>query len=200
MLKSAAPIGGANGFRPAPSSASAPVHSSACGCRPSIGQTQGIRMGSWNLAALTTPVLYVVSYLVALLSGLIPFVINIEAYLIAVAAIAHASPVPMVGTVTAGQMTAKLILYLSGSGALKLKFVRKEKMAKASAAFEKYHNHSTGVVALSSIVGLPPIYGVALLAGALRFPLLRFMVVATLGRIIRFGAVYMLPGLFHHAK
>jgi membrane protein YqaA with SNARE-associated domain len=159
-----------------------------------------MHMGSWDLASLTTPVLYVVSFLVAVASGLIPFVINIEAYLIAVAAIAHASPVPMVGTVTAGQMTAKLILYLTGMGALNLKFIHKEKMARAASAFEKHRRHSMAVVGFSSLVGLPPFYAVSLLAGALRLPLVEFMVVGTVGRVIRFGAVYLVPNLFHLAK
>jgi membrane protein YqaA with SNARE-associated domain len=157
-------------------------------------------MGSWDLASLTTPALYIVSFLVALASGLIPFVISLEAYLIAVAALAHAAPVPMVATAVAGQMTAKFILYNTGSGALKLKFVKQEKMAKAVVAFEKYHTHSMGVVAFSSIVGIPPFYGVSLLAGALRLPLYQFMIVGTIGRIIRFGTVYLVPSLFHHSK
>lgn len=157
-------------------------------------------MGSWELSSLTTPVLYAISFLMAVVSGLIPFVINIEAYLIAVAALAHASPVPMVGTVTAGQMTAKLILYLTGMGALNLRFVRREKMAKAAAAFEKHRAHSMGVVGFSALVGLPPFYAVSLLAGALRLPLFQFMIVGTMGRVIRFGAVYLAPGLFHLSK
>ena len=156
-----------------------------------------MHVGSWDLAALTTPVLYIVSFLVALISGLIPYVINIELYLIAVAAIAHASPVPMVGTVTAGQTVAKLILYLAGKGALNLKFVRREKMERAAAAFEKHRAHSLGVVGFSSVVGLPPLYAVSLLAGALRLPLLPFMVVVTVGRVVRFGGVYLTPSLFH---
>ena len=165
-----------------------------------IGQTEEMHASSWDLGSLTTPVLYIVSFLVALASGLIPFIINIEAYLIAVAALAHALPVPMVGTVTAGQMAAKLILYLTGAGALNLKFVRREKMAKAAAAFEKHRTHSMGVVGISALFGLPPFYAVSLLAGALRLPLVQFMIVGTVGRVIRFGAVYLAPGLFHLTK
>jgi membrane protein YqaA with SNARE-associated domain len=159
-----------------------------------------MHLGSWDLASLTTPALYIISFLVAVASGLIPFIINIEAYLIAVAAIAHASPVPMVGTVTAGQMTAKLILYLTGKGSLNLKFIHREKMEKAVAAFEKHRGHSMAVVGFSSLVGLPPFYAVSLLAGAVRLPLVAFMVVGTIGRIIRFGAVYLAPALFHLTK
>jgi hypothetical protein len=48
-----------------------------------------MHLGSWDLAGLTTPALYIISFLVAVASGLIPFIINIEAYLIAVAAIAR---------------------------------------------------------------------------------------------------------------
>jgi membrane protein YqaA with SNARE-associated domain len=157
-------------------------------------------MGFGDLASLTTPALYAVSFLVAVVSGLVPYAFNIEAYLIAMAVIAHASPAPMVGTVAAGQMTAKLLLYLVGNGALKLKFVRREKMDRAAAAFERHRTRSMGVVAVSSLVGLPPFYAVSLLAGALRLPLVRFMIVGTIGRVIRFGAVYLTPGLFHLAR
>ncbi len=159
-----------------------------------------MHFASWDLASMGTVVLYTVSFLMAVVSGLIPFVINIEAYLIAVAVIAHASPAPMVGVVTAGQMGAKLILYLTGMGALNLKFIKREKMEKAAAAFDKHRAHSMSVVAFSSLTGLPPFYAVSLFAGALRLPLAQFMVVGTIGRIIRFGAVYLAPGLFHLAR
>ncbi len=159
-----------------------------------------MHFASWDLASMGTVVLYTVSFLAAVVSGLLPFVINIEAYLIAVAALAHASTGPMVGVVTAGDMSAKFILYLTGMGTLKLKFIRREKMEKAAAAFEKHRTRSMGVVALSSLTGLPPFYAVTLFAGALKLPLVQFMLVGTTGRIIRFSAVYLAPRLFHLAK
>jgi len=156
--------------------------------------------GSWDVGSLATPVLYVASFLLAVASGLIPFVINIELYLIAVAALAHASPVPIIGLVTMGQMTAKLILYLSGRGVRNLEFLRRVRLDKAAAVFEKHRRHSLGVVGFSALTGFPPFYAVSLLAGALRLPLLQFLVVGTIGRIVRFSAVYLAPGLFHLGK
>jgi len=157
-------------------------------------------MGSWNLGSLATPTLYAASFLLVVASGLIPFVINIELYLIAVAALAHASPVPMIGLVTMGQMTAALILHFSGRGVHNLEFFRRVRLDRAEAAFKKHPRHSLGVVGLSSLTGLPPFYAVSLLSGALRLPSLRFMVIGTIGRVVRFSAVYLAPGLFHLAR
>jgi membrane protein YqaA with SNARE-associated domain len=154
-------------------------------------------LGSWDVGSLATPALYAASFLLAVASGLIPFVINIELYLIAVAALAHASPVPIVGLVTMGQMTAAFILHLSGMGARNLEFLRRVRLDRAAAAFEKYPRHSFAVVGFSSLTGLPPFYAVSLLSGALRLPRLQFMVIGTIGRVVRFSAVYLAPGLFH---
>jgi membrane protein YqaA with SNARE-associated domain len=157
-------------------------------------------MGSWNLGSLAAPMLYAASFLLAVASGLIPFVINIELYLIAVAVLAHASPVPMIGLVTMGQMTAALILHFSGMGVRNLRFLRRVPLDRAEAVFKKYPGHSLGVVGFSSLTGLPPFYAVSLLSGALRVPSLRFMVIGTAGRAVRFTAVYLAPGLFHLAR
>ena len=70
-------------------------------------------------------------------------------------------------------------------------------MERAAAAFERHRAHSLGVVGFSSVVGLPPLYAVSLLAGALRLPLFPFMIVVTIGRVVRFGGVYLTPSLFH---
>jgi membrane protein YqaA with SNARE-associated domain len=157
-------------------------------------------MGFWDLHTLATPALYALTLAFALVSGLIPFVLNIEVYLVAVAALTKASPVAIVGLTTLGQMAAKYLLYLTGSGALNLKFIKREKMDKAAAALQKRRGGTFSLVAFSAVVGLPSFYAVSLLAGAMRVPVVQFMVVGTIGRLIRFGAVYLMPGLFQHAK
>jgi membrane protein YqaA with SNARE-associated domain len=52
------------------------------------------------------------------------------------------------------------------------------------------------VVAVSSLAGVPPLYGVSLAAGALRLPAGAFVVIIVVGRVIRFAAVYLAPALF----
>lgn len=140
------------------------------------------------------PALYAGTFLIALASGLIPFVINIELYLVAVAALARAPAPAIVGLTVAGQMLAKFILYQSGAGAVKLRFIRWERRDRAAATFEKYRRHSLAVVAVSALTGFPPFYGISLLAGAVRLPVVPFMVVGTLFRIVRFSLVYLAPG------
>jgi membrane protein YqaA with SNARE-associated domain len=51
-------------------------------------------------------------------------------------------------------------------------------------------------VAVSSVVGFPPLYAVSLVAGTLRLPLAAFTAIIIVGRAIRFGAIYLVPWLF----
>lgn len=157
-------------------------------------------MTPWDPQSLTGPALYAATFVVGIVAGLIPFVINVELYLVAVAALTNASPVAMVGLMTLGQMIAKFLLYLAGKGALNLRFIRRERMERAAAAFDKYRGHTLGVVAFSAVTGFPPFYAVSLLAGAARLPAASFLVVGTVGRIIRFGAVYAAPWYFQHPQ
>jgi membrane protein YqaA with SNARE-associated domain len=148
------------------------------------------------LPGLSTAALFAATFAFAFVSGIIPFVLNIELYLLAVAALTDASAVAIVGLATAGQTVAKVILYLVGKGALNIKWVKKSASSKAAGAFAKRPGSGLGIVALSAVVGFPPLYGVALIAGTLRLPLVAFTVLIIIGRLIRFGGVYLVPDLF----
>jgi len=145
---------------------------------------------------LSTAALFAATFAFAFVSGIIPFVLNIELYLLAVAALTDASAVAIVGLATAGQTVAKVILYLVGKGALNIKWVKKSASSKAAGAFAKRPGSGLGIVALSAVVGFPPLYGVALIAGTLRLPLVAFTVLIIIGRLTRFGGIYLVPGLF----
>jgi membrane protein YqaA with SNARE-associated domain len=149
-----------------------------------------------NLSSLGTAALCAATFAFALVSGVIPFVLNIELYLLAVAALTDASPFAIVGLATAGQTLAKVILYLVGKGALNIKWVKAGAASKAADAFAKRPGSGLGIVAVSSVVGFPPLYGVSLVAGTLRLPLVAFAVIVVAGRLIRFSGVYLAPGLF----
>jgi membrane protein YqaA with SNARE-associated domain len=148
------------------------------------------------LPALSTAALFAATFAFAFVSGIIPFVLNIELYLLAVAALTDAPLVPIVGLATAGQTIAKLILYFVGKGALNIKWVKKSAASKAAGAFAKRPGSGLGIVALSAVVGFPPLYGVALIAGTLRLPVVAFTVLIVIGRLIRFGGIYLAPELF----
>lgn len=149
-----------------------------------------------NLSSLGTAALYAATLAFAFVSGVIPFVLNIELYLLAVAAFTDASAVAIVGLATAGQTAAKLVLYFVGKGALNLRWVKKGAASKAADAFAKRPGSSLSVVAASSVVGFPPLYAVSLVAGTLRLPLPAFTLIIVVGRLVRFAAVYLAPGLF----
>jgi membrane protein YqaA with SNARE-associated domain len=148
------------------------------------------------LPGLSTAALFAATFAFAFVSGVIPFVLNIELYLLAVAALTDAPAPAIVGLATAGQTVAKVILYLVGRGALNIKWVKKSASSKAAGAFAKRPGSGLGIVALSAVVGFPPLYGVALIAGTLRLPLVAFTVLIIIGRLIRFGGIYLVPGLF----
>jgi membrane protein YqaA with SNARE-associated domain len=149
-----------------------------------------------NLSSLGTAALYAATFGFAFVSGVIPFVLNIELYLLAVAAFTDAPAPAIVGLATAGQTAAKLVLYLVGKGALNIKWVKQSAASKAAGAFAKHPGRGFGVVALSSVVGIPPLYAVSLVAGTLRLPPVAFTLIIVAGRLVRLSAVYLAPGLF----
>jgi membrane protein YqaA with SNARE-associated domain len=149
---------------------------------------------------LALPALYAATFLVAFVSGIVPFVINAELCLAGVAALSPAPAPAIVGLAVAGQMLAKCTLYLAGRGVLDLKCIRWERREAAAATFERYRGHSLALVAFSAVTGVPPFYGVSLLAGAVGLPLARFLVVGTIGRTVRFTVVFLAPGWLHIAR
>ena len=149
-----------------------------------------------NLSSLSTAALWAATFAFALVSGIIPFVLNIELYLLAVATLTNASPAAIVGLATAGQTLAKLLLYLVGKGALNIKWVKRSAASKAADAFAKRPGSGLSIVAFSAVVGFPPLYGVSLVAGTLRLPVVAFTVIIVVGRLIRFGGIYLVPELF----
>jgi membrane protein YqaA with SNARE-associated domain len=149
-----------------------------------------------DLQALTTAAVCTATFLLAFGSGIIPFVFNMELYLLAVATLSDASPIAIVGLATTGQTIAKLLLYLVGNGALNIKWVKRSAASNAAEAFAKRRGSSLSIVAFSAVTGFPPLYGVSLVAGALRLPLTAFTIIIVVGRLIRFGSIYLIPGLF----
>jgi membrane protein YqaA with SNARE-associated domain len=138
---------------------------------------------------------HVTTLVVSLLSGLIPF-INIETYLIAVAAFTPAAAWPVILITTFGQMVAKVILYQAGRRGLRPLTGRfRDKLERAEAAFRRHPAGPDVVVLVSAITGIPPFYGVSVLAGVMRLSLVRFLAVATPGRLLRFALVFYAPRL-----
>jgi membrane protein YqaA with SNARE-associated domain len=142
------------------------------------------------------------SFAVGLVSGLVP-VVNTEAYLLMIVALApHGVAVPAVVFVTLGQMLAKALLYLAGTGALRSRFVsaRSERLAGLQRRLSTMQAGPTAVLFSSALTGIPPFYLVSIAAGSLRYSLARFLLVGGSGRLLRFAAIVALPGLLGAAR
>jgi membrane protein YqaA with SNARE-associated domain len=132
------------------------------------------------------------TFFVGLVSGLVPFV-NAEAYLVSVSAFAPAATLgAVVVAATLGQMTAKCLLFLTGRGLVHLPIRRREAsgLARVKGFLEGGAGRAAALVFVSALCGIPPFYLVTLAAGALGFPLGRFCALGTLGRVLRFAAVF----------
>jgi membrane protein YqaA with SNARE-associated domain len=136
------------------------------------------------------------TFLFSLASGIIP-VLNVEAYLLSVSALAPgATLTPVVAAAAAGQMAAKSLLYLSGRGLLRLPVRRaREQVERMAARLASYRGGSSMLVLVSSVTGIPPFYGVSVAAGALRLRFLAFFAMGSAGRLVRFAVVFVLPRL-----
>ena len=143
--------------------------------------------------------LFFVTYIVSFVSGFVP-AINCEAYLISVSVISPLPfALPLAVAATLGQMSAKVLLYLSGRGIMRLPLGRyRAKLDAVHARFE--HRRSRAGVFLfgSAATGFPPFYVVAVLAGMLRLRFTTFLIAGTLGRFVRFGVVVIVPQLVRH--
>ena len=133
---------------------------------------------------------------VALASAFLPF-IPIEAYL--GAAVSESTQVwwALALAATFGQMLGKIAIFLLGRQSMQWSWLQK-RMAKYNV--EKYVVRLTeaaerrplamdGIVLVSASVGLPPFAVISLVAGQLNMSLPRFLVIGSVGRFVRFGAV-----------
>ena len=138
---------------------------------------------------------HLTTLVVSLVSGLVPF-INIETYLVAVAALTPAAGWPVVLITTLGQMVAKVVLYQAGRYGLRPLAGRfPGKLQRAEDALRRHRAGPDAVILLSAVTGFPPFYGVSVVAGVLRLSLPRFLLIATPARLLRFALVFFAPRL-----
>lgn len=132
----------------------------------------------------------------AVASALLPL-INIEAVIALAATQGHAPGWLIVAASATGQMAGKLVWYYGGRELDRFAFVaRRMRRPKASAALERWRARSegrpwftAGLLLASSTVGLPPYAVISVVAGALRVPLVVFLVTGLVGRLLRFWFV-----------
>jgi membrane protein YqaA with SNARE-associated domain len=141
-------------------------------------------------------------------------VANAEAYVIASQMSSVAGVLPIAAGVGVGQTIGKLLLFLGVRRGKQFRFVRhqREKIRVATVGPVRQQFRSVigtllrlvgtarwglPIVFLAAVVGFPPLYAVALLAGATRMSIVRFGVVVLVGRITRFVLVALgVTGLY----
>jgi membrane protein YqaA with SNARE-associated domain len=133
---------------------------------------------------------------VSIASALIPL-INIELYLVGLAAVAGGDRVWLLATVGGiGQMAGKVIWYYLGANSLRWAWVRKKvETPKAQAKLALWQRRTREKPLLGALLlfasgfsGFPPFAIISVLAGQLRMNLLLFIVVGLVSRTLRFAA------------
>ena len=127
----------------------------------------------------------------AFVSAVLPWV-NAEVLVLALPAVAHSriELAALVLVATSGQMAGKCVVYCAGrrggnASSGKTAALLNRWRARASMAPWR----PVALVALSSLVGIPPFYVMSAVAGALRMHFGSFLAAGTCGRLIRFGAI-----------
>ncbi len=130
------------------------------------------------------------------ISGLIP-IANAEIYLLTVSAgVAHAPLFLLALVAAAGQTAAKTAIFACGSGAIRLLGQRRrDQLGRWRAHAVRWKRRPDLVLAASATLGVPPLFAVSVVAGALRFPVRRFVAVCFAGRLVRFAFFLALPRL-----
>jgi membrane protein YqaA with SNARE-associated domain len=151
--------------------------------------------------------LLVSTFAVAAVSAIVPLV-NIEVYLGVVAtqldAAAHPSRlVLLAATAGVAQALGKLCWYLLAARSFESRWVQHKLAAGARRhRFDVWHARivgrpwlTAGVLALSAVVGLPPLLVLSVVAGTVRVPLALFVPTVVVGRTLRFWAILAGVGL-----
>ena len=159
-------------------------------------------MGGWGWAELLA---LVTSIGFGTVSAVVP-IVNAEAYVIASQVSAAAGPIPVALGVALGQTVGKCLLFLGVRRGRDFPFVKHRRQELRSRpvgptrarlrrwltrllALVGEKRWGLPIVLLAAIVGLPPLYAVALLAGATKMRLVWFALAVLAGRCTRFVLV-----------
>jgi membrane protein YqaA with SNARE-associated domain len=144
---------------------------------------------------------FLTTFAVCLVSAVIP-IVNAELYLLGASALAPRAFVPaLIIAAALGQMIGKGVMYYAGRGALTIRWARLQRLV--ASVEERYRRTGAdrsalggSVIFLSAAVGFPPLYVVSIACGMFRVPFALFFTVGVIGRLVRFGAIVLLPQLF----
>ncbi|MGY2874234.1 membrane protein YqaA with SNARE-associated domain [Marmoricola sp. URHA0025 HA25] len=137
------------------------------------------------------------TFLFSVASALLP-ILNVEAYLAAVALKAHhLSDWQLAAVGGGGQSVGKIFWYVAGRESLRIRRIRvKMETEKWQASYAKWHERIVGrplfagaISFGSAVTGFPPLAVIAVLAGTLRMNFPLFLGTVFIGRTIRFWLV-----------
>jgi membrane protein YqaA with SNARE-associated domain len=132
------------------------------------------------------------TFVLSVLAGLFPL-INTEVYLIGLVRFGLSSSsqlAPVVIAASTGQMVAKCILYYTGRSLIEVPRGRyQKKIELLRAKIERWQHKPYLIYAISSVLGIPPLYLTVLAAGAMRLRFDAFLIIGLLGRHIRFAVI-----------
>lgn len=143
---------------------------------------------------MTLTALWLTTFAFCVAGSIVPF-LNTEIYLLSVSALAPQSfLVPLVLAATAGQMVGKVAMFYGGRGVLRLPSDRVRRGVLALRARLEARPRLTGAILFSSAtVGIPPLYLMSIACGSVGMGLASFVVIGTVGRLIHFGVVALVP-------
>jgi membrane protein YqaA with SNARE-associated domain len=143
---------------------------------------------------VTLLALWLGTFAVCVVGAIVPFV-NTEIYLLSVSALSPRAFVgPLVVAATVGQMTGKVAMFYAGRGVLHLRGERlRAGLAATRARLEARPTLAKLVLFSSATIGIPPLYVMSVACGAVGMGVAPFVVIGTVGRLIHFAAVALLP-------
>ncbi len=143
---------------------------------------------------MTLLTLWLTTFGVCVVGAFIPFV-NTEIYLLSVSALSPREFVaPLVVAATIGQMTGKIGMFIAGRGILKLRNEKvKGKVLSMRARLDERPWVAKATLFSSATFGLPPLYIMSIVCGTIGMGLVSFIVIGSLGRLIHFAVVALLP-------
>ena len=133
--------------------------------------------------------------IVCFIGGLIPVVLNTEAFLLAVSAFSTPPTLVLVVLLSAAIHTgAKTLIYLTGRGVLHIPLKKYEhKLESVRERLERWKSSPMFFILLSAATGMPPFYIVSILAGMLKYSYPAYAVCGFIGLLIRFALIVTVP-------
>jgi membrane protein YqaA with SNARE-associated domain len=146
---------------------------------------------------MTLLVVWLTTFGVCVAGSLVPL-INCEIYLLGAVALAPPHFTwPLVFAAALGQTVGKVLMYFAGEGVLKLPIKRVQRGLEATQAkMEARPVWGKFLFFCSAVFSFPPLYVMALAAGAVRMNFIFFVVACGVGRFLHFAGVAVLPELW----